>query len=84
MSADVSAEVVACALRRVRPTAYRIERSNGVTTITLVVNVSAAGRRNAAARIVAALADSGLELTDDDPIQALAGDRSPLVVRRHR
>lgn len=80
----MSAEVVARALRTVRPSMYRIDSADGTTGITLVANVSAAGRRNAAARIVAALAGDGLTAVADDPVEALAVPGTRLVVRRTR
>ncbi|WP_213454868.1 hypothetical protein [Rhizomonospora bruguierae] len=79
---EVSVESVARALRRVRPGAYRIGDADGAVTVTLALRVSAGGRRNAAERIVAALAGSGLALAGEDPVQALA-DGGRLAVRRH-
>lgn len=74
--------VVTHALRRVRPSVYRIDEVAGRVTITLAVPVSAAGRRNAATRIVAALAGGGLALSGDDPITALTNGDSVGVARR--
>jgi ribosomal protein S7 len=82
MGEDVPVEVVTQALRRVRPSVYQMDHRAGRTTITLTVNASTAGRRNAAARIVAALAAGGLALVADDPIARLTDEGGHLVVRR--
>jgi hypothetical protein len=77
---SASVERVVSALRRVRPGAYRIEDGASGPTVTLTLNVSAAGRRNAAGRIVAELANHDLGLGTEDPVAALAGGE-PLPVR---
>jgi hypothetical protein len=64
----------------VRRGAYRIEGGEPGPTVTLTLNVSTAGRRNAADRIVAELASPGLRLDADDPVGALAAGE-PLAVR---
>lgn len=71
MDTAVSVEVAAQALRRFRPSVYRIGRVEDRTN-TLTVDASAAGRLNAAARIVTALTDGGIGVVADDPIDALA------------
>lgn len=84
MDAAVSVEMAAQALRRIRPSAYRISRVDNRTTITLTVDASAAGRRNAAARIVTALTEGGIGLVADDPIDALTRGASLVLAQRHR
>lgn len=80
----IPVEVVRRALRSVRPSIYRVGYRDGSTTVALVLDVSAAGRRNAAARIVAALTDSGMGLVADDPIAALAEAGEPEVTISRR
>ncbi|WP_026453740.1 hypothetical protein [Saccharomonospora iraqiensis] len=84
MSIEVSPEEVARALRGVRPHVYRIDSDDDTTRITLVLRVSAAGRRNAAERVVAALAGDGLEPAADDPVEALVAEGNAVAVRRAR
>lgn len=62
---------VSRALRSVRPASYRIDSAPHGTTLALVMNSSAAGRRNAATRIVRLLAEHGLVLDVRDPVEAL-------------
>jgi hypothetical protein len=77
MPPDLSVEQVAAALRRVRPGAYRLEGGDETgPTLTLTLDVSAAGRRNAADRIASELAGHGLRLAGDDPVGALAAGES--------
>ena len=71
MEPTVPIEAATHALRRVRPSVYRLGRDAGRTTITLTVAASAAGRRNAATRVITALAAGGLDAIADDPIAAL-------------
>jgi hypothetical protein len=59
---------------------YRVEGGAPGPAVTLTLNVSTAGRRNAADRIVTELADHGLRLNADDPVGTLAGGES-LTVR---
>lgn len=81
MDTTVPVEIVARALRRIRPSVYRISRKMDQTTISLTVRASAAGRRNAAARIVAALTDGGITVLADDPIGELARGASLVLTR---
>lgn len=81
MGAEVSPERITRALVKVRPSVYRVEDGAGGPTITLLLTVSAAGRRNAAARIVAALGEHDLRLDADDPVGALAAEGSHVPVR---
>jgi hypothetical protein len=74
--ANVSVERVVSALRRVRRGAYRVDGGAPGPTVTLTLSVSAAGRRNAAERIVAELADHGMRLDAADPVGTLAGGES--------
>ncbi|HET9118806.1 MAG TPA: hypothetical protein VFN75_12135 [Pseudonocardiaceae bacterium] len=84
MTAEVatSVDTMVHALRRVRPSVYRIDAEADRTTITLTVRASAAGRHNAAMRIVSALADGGVGLVADDPIDELARGASLVMVRQ--
>ena len=77
-----TAAAVARALRRIRPTVFKVGHEDRGTTIALRVTASASGRRNAAARILTALAAGGLALAADDPIETLAAGGEHLVVRR--
>lgn len=80
----VQPDEVTHALRRVRASVYRVERDADGARIALVLDVSAAGRRNAAATIVAALAEHNLEVVADDPVDALAVQRTGLPIRPRR
>ena len=84
MDNSVSAEAAACALRRVRPSVYRISRMTERTTIALTVSASTAGRRNAATRVVTALTDGGIDLLSDDPIGELADGIALVLAHRDR
>lgn len=79
---EVDHDEIAGALRRVRASVYRLTQDAGGTSIALVLDVSASGRRNAAARIVDELAAHGLRLEADDPVDALTASTDPLTVRR--
>lgn len=81
-SFDTSVDTVVHALRRVRPSVYRVDAEADRTTITLTVRASAAGRHNAATRIVSALTDGGIGLVADDPTGELAGGASLVIVRQ--
>lgn len=80
MDVDVPVDSVVLALRRVRAAAYRVERDGEATTVALVLRVSPAGRRNAAERIVAELAERGLRVLADDPVAALTAGGAHRVV----
>jgi hypothetical protein len=67
----VPVEAARYALRRVRPSVYRIDHAAGRTTIVLLVRAGAAGRRNAAERIVSALAAGGVGWAAADPVDVL-------------
>ncbi|PKV99894.1 hypothetical protein ATK30_0887 [Amycolatopsis echigonensis] len=82
MAATVQVEIVVRALRRIRPSVYQISREADRTSITLTAVASAAGRRNAATRIVAALTDGGIAVVADDPIGELA--RGACLVLTHQ
>jgi hypothetical protein len=71
VATKVSVEQVVSALRTVRPGVYQVDGGTPGPTVTLLLNVSTAGRRNAASRIERALANGGLRLAADDPIGAL-------------
>lgn len=77
------ADLVTRALRRVRPSVYRLGGTPDSPTLLLTVAASAGGRRNAADRVVAALADGGFALDAGDPVGELAGG-TELAVRRAR
>jgi nitrite reductase (NO-forming) len=83
MNMSVPVEAAAHALRRVRPSVYRLGQAER-TTITLTVNASAAGRRNSATRVVAALTDSGIDLLSDDPVSELADGATLALAHRDR
>ncbi|WP_094861334.1 hypothetical protein [Amycolatopsis antarctica] len=72
---------IAHALRRVRPSVYRIGEGAD-PTLALVMNAGPAGRRNAAAKIAGLLAEHGLTLGTGDDIAALTEDDGALPVRR--
>lgn len=80
MSTQPSASAVARALRRIRAGAYRLEEREQATVLALALEVSIAGRRNAANQIVQALARAGFELDHADPVDALARTGATLVV----
>ncbi len=74
-SADSSVDALASrlqrALRRTRGDRYAVDTSDGRLRICLTVQASPAGRRNVAVHIVAALAQQGLGLEADDPVESL-------------
>jgi hypothetical protein len=82
MTDAVPVEAATHALRRVRPSVYRIGHGAGRTTIVLSVRASPAGRRNAAERVVAALAAGGIGLAAADPVAELAGGADLALVYR--
>lgn len=84
MGAMVQVAIVAQALRRIRPSVYRIGREADQTTVTLTVGASTAGRRNAATRIVTALTDGGIAVVADDPIGELARGAGLVLTHRPR
>lgn len=71
---EVSPEQVSRALRTVRSSVYVVEDGAAGPTIMLRLATSSSGRRNAAERIVAALAEHGLELGAQEPVAALAAE----------
>lgn len=80
MTGAVPVEAATRALRRVRPSVYWIEQAAGRTTIVLSVRASAAGRRNAAERVVSALAAGGIGFAAADPVDELAGGADLVLV----
>lgn len=59
---------------------YRIEETPEGVTVTLVMAVSPAGRRNAAERLVRSLAEYNLTLDTADPVTDLTDHRVGLRV----
>lgn len=59
---------------------YRIEETPEGVTVTLVMAVSPAGRRNAAERLVRSLAEYNLTLDTADPVADLTDHRVGLRV----
>ena len=79
---DIQASEVRHALRSVRASTYRIERSERGIGLALVMNVSTGGRRNAASKIVGLLAEHGLTLAEDEPVEALTHSADVLLLIR--
>jgi hypothetical protein len=80
-SQPVPAERVAHALRRIRANCYRIEVCAEGTCVSLVMQASPAGRRNAAMHVVSLLGDHGLHLVAADPVEELTRPGCALLVR---
>ncbi|MGH3620316.1 MAG: hypothetical protein ACRDQ5_00795 [Sciscionella sp.] len=72
------------ALRSVRAAVYRVDTTPRGTTLTLVMNASPAGRRNAATKIVRLLAEHGLDVAAKDLVETLTGGNDGLLVLRQR
>ncbi|MFB9907077.1 hypothetical protein [Allokutzneria oryzae] len=81
MTERIHPDRVRYALRSVRAAAYRIEVAEAGTTLALVMTASAAGRRNAAEKIVGLLGAAGLRVVAEEPARALTeGGNGFLVV----
>ena len=68
----VPPELVRHALRRTSARCYRLDVTEAGTSIALVMQVSMAGRRNAAEHVVDQLGEAGLVLRTEDPVADLA------------
>jgi hypothetical protein len=77
---QVSSAQVEYALRSTRAASYRVDTTAEGVTLALVMSASEKGRRNAAARIVRLLAEHGLRMETDDPVEALTSSAAPYGV----
>lgn len=79
----VPAERITYALRRMRANCYRVEATVEGTFVSLIMQASPAGRRNAATHIVELLERHGLALDAEDAVAELGRDGTRLRVRPH-
>ncbi|WHT15853.1 hypothetical protein N8J89_22235 [Crossiella sp. CA-258035] len=75
----IPVELVQHALRAMRAGTYRLESTPDGVTVSLVMAVSPAGRRNAAERLLRSLAEYNLTVAAPDPLTALTD--SPIGLR---
>ncbi|MGO1052396.1 hypothetical protein [Crossiella sp. CA198] len=76
----IPVELVQHALRAMRAGTFRVDTIPGGVTVSLVMAVSPAGRRNAAERLTRSLAEYNLTLDAPDPITALTDSPTGLRV----